>query len=389
MFTRNRFNFFPSGLNEWKSDGPRLVRAISDWINGLESPGAITITEGTEVGAESLNLGGSPIAHRNRIIGGDFTVNPWCRGTTFAAIATGAYSADRFRVDFVTSAVVTAQKTADAPTADEAGGYTAHCLDIDVTTADSSIASTDFFTVSQRIEGLNSAWFGFGQSGQRYVTLSFWVKSTKTGTFCASLRNSATNRAYVKEYTVSASNTWEKKTLTFPVDTGGTWLYDTGIGLTVSWALAAGSNFQTAADAWAAGNYVATSSQVNALDSTSNNFKLALVQLEPGRSSGAFEWRDKAVEDKLCGRYAMGLNSEYIGYFLNGSVGYSGMIMYPSEMRIAPSLETGATFTVTGGAAGTPGLAFTTTKMTQVYNTAGTWTANNAGTIAGTLTAEL
>lgn len=242
-------------------------------------------------------------AYPNKIIGGDFSTNPWQRGTSFAAIASGAYSADRWTNGNTTAAVVTIEKTADAPTAAQAGYFTQHCLHVAVTTADPSIAAGDVFWVSQKVEGYNAAAFGFGQSGTRYVTVSFWVKSTKTGIFCVALTNGAVDRSYVKEYTVNTTDAWEYKTLTFPVDTSGTWLYDNGIGLVIYFVLANGSTRQTAADAWAAGTFISTSNQVNAMDSTSNDFKLALIKLEPGSVATPFEWRSVGTELALCQRY--------------------------------------------------------------------------------------
>ena len=245
----------------------------------------------------------SNVVGKNRIIGGDFTTNPWQRGTSFAAIAHPSYSADRWRAAYVTSAVVTASKAADAPTASQAGVFTQDCLSLAVTTADTSIAASDFFLIGQFIEGLNAASFGFGQAGSRNVTLSFWVKGTKTGIHCVSIANSAANRSYVAEYTIVASNTWEYKTITIPVDTSGTWLYDTGIGVRLNFMLMAGTTYHTTANTWTAGTYTATANQVNALDSTANTFKIALVQLEAGSSATEFEHRPYGTELSLCQRY--------------------------------------------------------------------------------------
>lgn len=247
---------------------------------------------------------GSAFTLRNKIIGGDFTLNPWQRGATFTGQPTAAFGADRWRTNFVTSAVVDVLKIADAPTATEAGIFTQHCHQLNCTTADASIAAGDNMQVTQPIEGFNAASFGFGQAGTRYVTLSFWVKSTKAGVYCVSLRNSGANRSYVAEYTINSTGTWEKKTVTLAVDTTGTWLYDSGIGVNLAFALAAGSNFQTTAGAWYAGNYLATSNQVNWLDSNSAAFKLALVQLEAGQVATPFEVRYFSIEKTLCTRYA-------------------------------------------------------------------------------------
>jgi hypothetical protein len=245
-------------------------------------------------------VGGS---FKNKIIGGDFSTNPWQRGTSFTAPVSGSYVADRWVLAFTNDGVVDWKKTADAPTAAESGVYTTACLHADVTTADAAIAAAQFSFVRHKIEGLNSICFGFGQAGTRYVTLPFWHKHTKTGTYCGHIRNSAVNRSYVFEYTQSVTDTWEYAEATIPVDTSGTWLYDTGIGLDLGFVLACGSTFQTAADTWTAGNFFATANQVNALDSTANNFKIALVQLEAGNVASGFETRLFGVEQDLCRRY--------------------------------------------------------------------------------------
>lgn len=229
------------------------------------------------------------LRRRNLLIGGDFTTNPWQRGTTFAAIATAGYSADRWRVDYVTAGAVSVIKTDDAPTIAQAGISTLHCLHIDVTTADASLAATDYFVVGQRIEGLTSAFLGYGQAGATTVTLSFWVKSSLTGIHCVAVRNSAADRSYVAEYNVSAADTWERKTITIPGDTTGTWLATNGIGLNVTWALAAGTDFHGTADEWQAGDFVATDNQVNLLADVAYNFKLALVQLNVGDEAAPFD----------------------------------------------------------------------------------------------------
>lgn len=268
------------------------------------------IASGVDITAGQITFGDGSIQNsypasgfKNKIIGGDFTTNPWQRGTSFTAPVVGSFSADRWRIAHDTDGVVNILKTADAPTAVEAGIYTAHCLHVDVTTADTSIAAGQYWHIIQPVEGLNAASFGFGQAGARYVTLSFWHKHTKTGTYCAALRNSAGNRSYVAEYTQAVSDTWEKATITIPVDTTGTWLYDTGAGVNVGFALAAGTTYQTSANTWVAGLYLATANQVNVLDNVANNFKIALVQLEAGSVATPFESRSVGQELALCQRY--------------------------------------------------------------------------------------
>jgi hypothetical protein len=279
-----------------------LTGAVMNGTVGATTPaaGAFTTLSATGLITGSLD---QVIGFKNKIIGGDFTVNPWQRGTNFAAIATSTYFADRWLNTNTTTAVITASRAVDAPTAAQAGIFTQNCISIAVTTADTAIAAGDLVLIRHFIEGTNAASFGFGQTGSRNVTVSFWVKGTKTGIHCVSITNSAQDRAYVAEYTIVTTNTWEYKNITIPVDTTGTWLYDTGIGLRLSFALMSGTTYQTTANAWAAGALFATANQVNAMDNTSNVFKIALVQLEAGSVATSFDVRSVGTELALCQRY--------------------------------------------------------------------------------------
>jgi len=290
------------------------------------------------------------VVGKNRIIGGDFTTNPWQRGTSFAAIASGAYFADRWINANNTTAVVTASKAVDSPTATQAGIFTQHCMSLAVTTADTAVALNDIFVIRQYIEGLNTASFGFGQTGSRNVTLSFWVKGTKIGIHCVRLTNGASNRSYVAEYTIATTNTWEYKTITIPVDTTGTWLYDTGTGIELAFILISGTDFHTTANTWTAGNLFATANQVNALDSTANTFKIALVQLEAGSSATAFEYRQYGTELSLCQRY---YEKSYPSAIVPGVTAFHTGFVSTTSASAAATQASGTRFTVPKRAAPT------------------------------------
>ena len=239
----------------------------------------------------------TPYRRKNAIINGDFNV--WQRGTSFAAPATGTYNADRWLYAVVGAAVHTISRSTDVPTVAEAGRLFNYSLLVDCTTVDAAIAAGDYTFIDHRVEGYN--WLPLAQ---RAVTISFWVKGTKTGIHCVSLLNSGSDRSCVKEYTINTTDTWEKKTLTFPASpSAGTWDYTTGIGIIIRLALATGSTFQTTADAYQTGNFFATANQVNATDSTSNNFRLCGVQLEAGSVATEFEQRAFPEELALCQRY--------------------------------------------------------------------------------------
>jgi hypothetical protein len=147
--------------------------------------------------------------------------------------------------------------------------------------------------------------FDFAKIAQRAFVLSFWVKSTKTGTFCVGFRNSGTDRSYVGEYTVSSSDTWEFKTISVSASpSAGTWNYTNGVGLVIDFVVACGSTLGSAtAGSWASANYIASSNQVNGMDSTSNDFKIALIKIEPGTSATAFTTELVADVIVRCRRY--------------------------------------------------------------------------------------
>lgn len=231
----------------------------------------------------------------NDIINGGF--NFWQRGTSFATIASGIYSADRFAYDKVGAMVHTVSRSTDVPGSSPFDIN--YSMLVDCTTVDAAIAAGDLCIIGQRIEGYN-----FKKYVGEYGTLSFWVKGTKVGVHCVSFRNSVSDLSYVVEYAINVTNTWEFKTITIPFDfSGGTWDYTNGIGLSISWALAVGSTFQTTADAWQAGNFFATSNQVNACDNTANNFRLAKVKFEPGQVATPFVAVDFEQELARCRRY--------------------------------------------------------------------------------------
>ncbi len=220
---------------------------------------------------------------KNYIINGDMKISQ--RGTSFVAIASGIYSLDRYSYNKAgTVAVHTASQDTDAPTFVQAGYLFQNSLRLNLTTPDTSIAAGDVLFIDQRVEGYN--WTNLAQ---RAFTLSFWVKATLPGIYCAAFTNSGANRSYVAEYTINVSDTWEYKTITVSASpSAGTWDYTNGIGLRVRWCLAAGSTFQTTANAWNTGDFVATSNQVNGVNTGATDFKITGVMLNAGTEAAGF-----------------------------------------------------------------------------------------------------
>jgi len=278
------------------------------------------------------------LTRRNAIIGGDFSTNPWQRGTSFVTPVNTDFSADRWKIFYVTSATVTISKSADAPTIAQAGRLITHCLLIDCTAADAAVAAGDYFLLSQPIEGYR--WLAFAQ---RALTLRFWHRHTKTGTYCVGLRNSGFDRCYVAEYTQAVTDVWEEAIIPIAASpSAGTWDYTTGIGGYLTFTLLEGSSFFTKPNSWNVGNLSCTANQVNGLDSTANNFRIADVRIAAGDMEGAIEVRSLADELALCLRYLPAVRSlgtaDSIGSGMNFSTTASKLhIPFHVPARVAPT----------------------------------------------------
>ena len=264
---------------------------------------------------------------KNVVINGNFDI--WQRGTSFTAAVNATFSADRYRWGQVGSAVVDLLRSTSVP--DNTSDFS---LQVDVTTADVSIAAGDIYIISYKVEGYDAMRFGFGTADAKQLTLSFWVRSAKTGIHCVSFQNAAIDRSYVVEYTVDAADTWEYKTITLTADTAGTWLTDNGVGVEISWALAVGTDTQGPANSWNAANDVATSNQVNCLDNAANNFHLARAQLEVGGVATDFERRPFPQELALCQRYYA---KSYDAGVDPGTINGSGRVSLTTRQSVAAS----------------------------------------------------
>jgi hypothetical protein len=261
------------------------------------------------------------------------------RGGAFPAIASGAYSLDRWVFGNTSTAVGTVTQQADAPGNNEFRSSFRYA----VTTAKASIAAGDVCWINQRIEGYN-----IRDLVGKTFTLSFWVRSSKTGVHCVAFKNSGANRSFLAEYSINAANTWEYKTITVSggLITAGTWDFANGLGLRVDFALACGATYQSTAGTWQTGDFYATSNQANCLDATSNIFAITGVQLEVGSSATSFEHRPYGVELALCQRYLPAVTggdtaAVGVGTFKSATQVYVACC-FPVEARVRP---TGVTVT--------------------------------------------
>jgi hypothetical protein len=208
----------------------------------------------------------SSMGFKNRIINGAMVISQ--RNGTSATTVNGndIYTLDRFKGWASGGGVFTVTQSTTAPT-----GFNNSAL-ITVTTADASIAAGDNYRFAQPIEGYNIADFGFGTASASTVTLSFWVRSSITGTFGGSLYSVSGTRAYVFNYTISAANTWEQKTVTIAGDTSGTWGTTNSFGITVYFDLGSGSNYENATGSWVAAEKFRTSGNATLISTLSNTW---------------------------------------------------------------------------------------------------------------------
>lgn len=245
------------------------------------------------------SINGGPLAGtRNRIINGDMRIDQRNAGASMTP-GLGTYTVDRWTAYQSPANKFTIQRNAGSVTPPP--GFTNY-LGVTSTSAFSSVA-TDSFVVIQAIEGFNTADFAFGTANAIPVTLSFWVRSSLTGTFAVSFCNDLANRTYVTTYNIAAANTWELKTITLPGDTGGIWLTNNGIGLQVRFDLGSGSSMSASAGAWVTTNSLRTSGSQSIVGTNGATLYLTGVQLEAGTVATPFEQRSYGQELALCQRY--------------------------------------------------------------------------------------
>jgi hypothetical protein len=205
-----------------------------------------------------------------------------------------------------------------------------------------TVPAGELFSFQQRIEGYNVADLGFGTANAKTITLSFWVRSSLTGTFGGSLRNGAADRSYPFTYTISAANTWEYETITIAGDTAGTWLTTNGIGLTVIFGLGVGSTFSGTAGSWQAGNLISATGATSVVGTNGATWYVTGVQLEVGSTATSFDYRPYGTELALCQRYYFKVlpaaGSIPMAVTTNSTTTSSrAFFVLPVTMRVAPT----------------------------------------------------
>ena len=292
---------------------------------------------------------------KNRIYNGQMVIDQRNAGASVTP-ASGTYTLDRWFANIAQSSKFSVQQT---PSATETGfavrvaaGFTNYLAT--TSTSAYSVLTADYFSMYQIIEGNNISDLAWGTASAKTVTLSFYVRSSLTGTFGGALNNSGFTRSYPFSYSISVANTWEQKTITVAGDTSGTWLTTNGIGMVVSLSLGAGSTYSGTANAWAGSTLTQPTGATSVVGTNGATFYITGVQLEKGSTATSFDYRPYGTELALCQRYywittgtsGNGYPTYGAGGFLS-TTNFCAFIPYPVQMRSSPTISIGTSLFIT------------------------------------------
>jgi hypothetical protein len=335
----------------------------------------ISGSDGVTFPDSTNQFSGGAFSFKNRIINGDMRIDQRNAG---AAVTTAGYTLDRFTIANSTDGAFSAQQDSSAPT-----GFV-NSLKVTATTADGTLTTTQNLSLLQPIEGTNVSDLAWGTANAKTVTLSFWVRSSLTGTFGGALRNSGVNRSYPFTYSISVADTWEYKTVTVAGDTSGTWLTTTGVGIGVLFGLGAGPDRSGTAGAWNSNNNVSATGAVSVIGTLNATWYITGVQLEVGSVATPFERRPFGTELALCQRYYWknipGASGVSLAVGATTSAQMRVTVFYPTTMRSAPSFlindlygddEISSIYTVSGLASVSAGNQSALLRLTSSGMTSG------------------
>jgi len=299
---------------------------------------ASTIPDDSIANVKMANI----VQSKNIIINGDMSVSQ--RGTSQASITSSQYLLDRHYFNISGQGTWTMSQSTEVPT----GQGFANSFKLDCTTADASPAASDYLQYQQRFEGQMLQYLKKGTSSAESLTLSFWIKSSKTGTYIAELYDFDNTRQISKSYTVSSANTWEKKTITFPGDTSGALDNNNSRSLDVDLFFGAGSDRSSGTLNTSWGSNVQANravGQVNLADSTSNEVYITGLQLEAGTAASDFEFLPVDVNLNRCKRYfqlvmkGTGSDQPICNGSQHTSSAFYAVFKLDGSMRTAPTMS--------------------------------------------------
>jgi hypothetical protein len=363
--------------------GGVITTADSTGILQLQTAGTTAVTIDTSQNATFAGtVAMSSSFFRNRIINGAMVIDQRNAGAS-KTFADSTYYVDRWVGYATQTSKGTIQQNAGSVT--PPAGFTNY---LGFTSSSAySVLSTDTFIITQVIEGYNVADLAYGTSSAKTVTLSFWVRSSLTGTFGGSLYNINANKAYPYTYTISSANTWEQKTITITGDTAAALATNNTGGFSTYFSLGAGSNWTGTANTWQSGNLSQATGSQSIVGTNGATFYITGVQLEIGTSATPFERRLYNQELANCQRYY-----QVVGKGLNGSPAYQqfAILSYESAsaawgtmalkvtMRTQPTMVFQGPFTANYGTQGTY-LSDTNQTGPDIANVG--WTGGSGGTV--------
>ena len=304
--------------------------------NSATSDAITTVADGTCT-AKLTSIGGGGLSHRNMIINGGMIVSQ--RGTDALTVSS---SGQNYQVDMYRGRANGGQFSMTQVTDAPSGTGLYNSLKVQVTSADTSIGASEYDTVVHYIEGYNFLPSEYGGSGAKTCTLSFYVKSNVTGTHTGAVGNVGNNRGFGFNYTISSANTWERKTITIPGDTTGSWNKGNSVGLKIIFSLGIGSNFQTAnVSTWETRETMGTDDGQNLMASTSNNLYLTGIQFEVGNIATTFEHRSYGEELLRCQRYFQILKGGFNVAANSSSMVFSAPLYCPMRSTPTPGKTSG------------------------------------------------
>jgi len=327
--------------------------------------------------ASTQNTAATGFGFKNRIINGAMVIDQRNAGASVAITTSDNYITDRFLGIVSANSKLTGQQNAGTVT--PPAGFANYLGMTVAASANVTVGATDTYVIGQQIEGYNMADLAWGTASAATVTLSFWVRSSVTGTFGGSLRNSGATRSYPFTYTISSANTWEQKSVTIAGDTSGTWLTTNGIGIRLLFGLGVGSTYSGTAGAWAGANYVSATGATKLIETNSATFYITGVQLEKGSTATSFDYRPYSAELQLCQRYyEVGLDRNTLVW--SGATVAAVSTYYANKgfavvKRASPTVTTSGEV-INGFASGSPSLNIDTTGIQAGRNSNGTATGS-------------
>jgi hypothetical protein len=322
-----------STINASTSPAAIIQTADGTGILNLQAAG---VTQAT-ISSSGFSVGGavlSPYAMKNRIINGAMVISQR-NGTSSVTPTDASYPIDRWTTWLSQASKLTFQQNAAAVTPPT--GFTYYS---GITSSSAyTVGVSEVFAFRQPIEGYNIADLDFGKATAKTITISFWVRSSLTGTFGGGIANSAYDRTYPFSYTISTANTWEQKTITIAGDTSGTWLTTNGIGMYVVFGLGVGANLSGTAGAWSGNFYISATGATSVVGTNGATWYVTGVQLEIGSSATSFEFKLYNQELANCQRYFYIYSGNNIHGMSYASAKWIGHAWFPSIMRTAPTVS--------------------------------------------------